>query len=444
MHIGKNINKTIRISILLLLAMMLGGCAHKSEPFSIDGEELFQNYDERYWQSSYYGVTSYDIREIVKQIDGFWDYYNEYQKSQQTLEDIIMTWEAEFLTEGTYIVGQDIPAGWYVFCNPKGDGNDDENEYCWHFSKDSKSKDYWRSPYYDISYFKDGEVIKIKGAPKFASIDEFPAFAKADDGNYYGNFYQIGRDIPEGKYFAISMNITDGRYVCFSKKQNYGTNFNGEPEARYAEDRFSYVYLTKEDEYLYMENCVLISMEQKPEIHPIEHEDISDWDRTPGLLQIWFEFWFELLFDFDNKKQGEPYAQPVYAEGEYIIGEDIPLGTYYIQDEIAGAVSDLESEESYYEHALSGPSNQWYSWTGLVIPYEEEAKKCGWKSMRTSRWLYKDEFDEDVAVKCVEIKNVEQTKIYEVTEDNALPIVEFDESEKGCVVRVVRAILIPQ
>lgn len=428
MRIVKKMNNMVSSSLLLCLVMMLSGCTDKSEPIAIDPEKLFQDYDERYWSFGYYGVTSYDIREIEKQIDGFWNYYNEYEKSRQALEDIIMNWEADFLTEGTYIVGQDIQSGWYVFCNPTGDDNDDENAICRKYSIDSTDVDIWRSPHYEQIRLEEGQVVKVKGTPKFAYIDEFPVFIKADDGNYYGAFYQIGKDIPEGKYFSISMNISDGIYNCYTKNQVFGTALG--IDARYAANRFSYVNLTQEDEYVCMWDCVLIPIEQKPEIQAISHEDISDWDKKQqGKIKL-----------FNSGKQGQNYEQPIYAEGEYIIGEDIPLGKYSIQDEIAVEVNDLESEKCFGDYAVPSYSDEWYSWTGLVIPYEEDIQKCGWQFMRTSRWIHRN----DIGVKYVEIKDMESISTYQVIEENNLPFVEFDKSDEGCVVRVVRAILIPQ
>lgn len=40
------------------------------------------------------GYTSYDVREMERQIDGFWDYYERYEKAQQDLLSTIKIWQS--------------------------------------------------------------------------------------------------------------------------------------------------------------------------------------------------------------------------------------------------------------------------------------------------------------------------------------------------------------
>ncbi len=386
-------------------------------------EELFKTIDEVFKDNynSYSVTRSFYIKELEQQVEGYWNYYEKHEEARQELEEIIMEWEADFLTEGTYVVGEDIPEGYYVFCNPKGHFNDDNN--AWDPILSETEKENWLSPHFSVYKFEDGERFRVKGTPKFASLDRFPVFEAAEDENYYEGFYRIGTDIPEGKYFMLSMDIENGTYEFCTKRQY---TYAHSPWDRYIGSRFTYICLEQEDEYIDMSNCVLIPIKQKPKIMPIYHVDLS----IPYKKKTWFEIFF--LHPEETGIKGNNYAQPVYAEGDYIIGEDIPFGSYKIEEEVTEDGGVSYQKEGHPELIRKRDLEKSCAWSGVCILNENEALQCGWQSVRVHSTL-------------VEIKDAKENAEYkDLTRENSIPTVTFEERDKGCVVRVTRAVLVPE
>ena len=379
------------------------------------------------------GATSFDIRELAEQVDGFWEYYENYEKELAKLRTAVEGWEADFIPEGVYEVGVDLEPGYYVLCNPElelapgerigygAEGDDLENGIRWQPDADTLLGNYYYDAFFEIGpYYDEGDVISVKGHPKFAPLKDFPALSPAEDGNYYGfetlYFYEVGKDIPAGEYFVLSMNISTGELDYLGGRGSWAEN------TLYARNRFAYVTL-KEGSVFSMDKCVLIPIEHKPDILPITHEDISYRNEEPTLAEVVWENYFP------QKKSGETYEIPVYAEGEYIIGEDIPLGTYRIQNEIAFTVNDVEetAPHSNFYQLFD------YSWTGLRLLDIREKGDAGWSFIRTG--LYGE---------YVQIGKTDSTSEYMQTDKGGLPEVIFDESDSGYVVRIVRCLLIPK
>lgn len=384
------------------------------------------------------GANSFDIREIAQQVDGFWEYYENYEKELKKLRIVIAEWEADFIPEGVFEVGVDLAPGYYVTCNPdlelapgervfydpEGTGLESGMKRMPDAESDSPdSLLYSALSYYDaffyITVLHEGEVVHVKGHPKFAPLEDFPALTAAEDGNYYGleslYLYEIGKDIPAGEYFVLSMDKNRGELDYLGGGSAWAEH------SIYTRSRFSYVDLQNGDIFS-MDKCVLIPIEQKPAILPISHEDISYQNEEV----TWMDF-IELFFP--KKKSGKPYEIPVYAEGEYIIGEDIPLGTYQIQNEITVSVHDVEETALHSDFEMDYD----FSWTGLRLLDVWKAGEAGWSFIRIG---YNGKY--------VQIGKTDGTSEYLQIDKGSLPEVTFDESDAGYVVRIVRCLLIPR
>ncbi len=397
-----------------------------------DVKEIFEIYDEQSYGLGSMQYESYDVREIEQQIDGFWEYYQEYERQEQTLLHKMQEWETDFIGEGLYVAGRDIPVGEYLFCNPNKQ-QDTQNVYEKHYSiDDAGSYCYFTSPYFEIFYLKEGEVLEVKGNPKLAPLDTFLPFTVAEDGNYYGRYYRIGKDIPEGMYLAVSMNTQTGT-SSFSTSDVYTYSDKTLHGRDTSMNRFTYIDLSRKDrEYIRLDECVLIPVKNKPTISPIIHEDVTYRNS-------------DFIDGRDKKRKAARnkaikkqinYTQPIYAQGEYIVGEDLPIGTYQIQGEIATAVSDRNSTQSHADHIVSYAkgSDLRYFWAGLYIPYQDMARQCGWESIRVGGW-----WNDRSIVGVTDIEG----QFYGYHTEEGLPTVTFTQNDKGVIVRVVRALLIP-
>ena len=392
-------------------------------------EDMFLQYDEDSRMNSleHYTWTGFDIREMGEQIDCYWDYYAKYEEEMENLQFLIETWEADFIPDGTYIIGKDLPEGEYLFCNPKGDEVDDSDAVAYRTDHiyDKDIKDIYRAPYFEVFHCAKGEMIKVRGKPKFASWEKFLHFTAAADGNYYGLIYRIGEDIPEGDYFVLSMDILDGRLRYFKWHDKVDWK-----QDQYAPSRFEYVSLEEPGEFFEMDRCMLIPVVHKPDILPILHENIG-WQKERRSL--WDILWNK------EREYGGDYELPIYAEGGYVIGTDIPVGVYGIQNENTYSANDMNESSPHSRYLVPGADGRGvYGWTGLMIPEQEMSDRIGWKYMRTSIAEYDRQY--------VEIQKPDGSAEYWKinTKNGAMPEVVFDESDAGCVVRLVRCLLIPK
>ena len=173
----KKILSGILSAAVVLCSASCGAAKITREKEAVDFKEYFAHYDEMMGNDMLStGYTSYDVREMERQIDGFWDYYERYEKAQQDLDQTIEEWDADFIGEGTYIAGSDIPAGKYVFCNPDGDNNDDKNAVSTSNKKDTSYADIFKSPHFSVITLQKDDVLKVKGSPKLAPWTSFRSF----------------------------------------------------------------------------------------------------------------------------------------------------------------------------------------------------------------------------------------------------------------------------
>lgn len=442
-HIS-NKKKAILVCVIVLVVLvqifLLAKLAAKPRDVllnSTDVKEIFASYEQlswEVWEDGVFGIEydGYDVREIEQQIDGFWEYYQEYERQEQELLQKMQEWKTDFIQEGTYVVGKDIDEGYYLFCNPSARW-DSQDMYGKYSSVDKiGSYCYFSAPYYKVLDLKQGEVLEVRGNPKLAPLDTFLPFTVAEDDNYYGRYYRIGTDIPEGMYLAVSMNTQTGNISLEVPKEESDSISHTYGSGIYR-TRFTYIDLSRKDrEYICLDECVLIPLENKPTISPIIHEDVTyrNSDFIDGRDKK-----RKTARNKAIKKQIN-YTQPIYAQGEYIVGEDLPIGTYQIQGEIATAVSDRNSTQSHADHIVSYAkgSDLRYFWAGLYIPYQDMARQCGWESIRVGGWW------NDRSI--VGVTDVEG-QFYGYHTEEGLPTVTFTQNDKGVIVRVIRALLIP-
>lgn len=430
------------ISVVCLSICFFTGCGRKEERVYTQEEiaRIFEDYNEKLgWDGDEKHRPdnvdaadgySYDVREIAQQVDGFWKYYEIYQRQLEKLRGITEEWETDFIPAGEYEVGIDLIPGYYVLCNPDLDlapgkwvsydaeGTGLENGIKRRPNAGTYPEIYYYDAFFEIIHLSEGNIVNVKGNPKFAPLEYFPVLAPAEDGNYYGYeimlYYNVGKDVPAGEYFLLSLDTSMGNLHL-----TYTGSNTLQAEARlYGKNRFSYISL-EEGELFSMDKCVLIPIEQKPDISPISHEDIGYQNEDITLLEL----------IIPKKKSGKTYEMLVYAEGEYIIGEDIPLGTYQIQNEITFSVSTME------ETALQSDCEKLYdfSWTGLFLRDVFERGEPRWRFIRTG---YNTKF--------MQIVKTDGTSEYRQIEKGSLPEVTFDESDAGYAVRLVRCILVPR
>lgn len=450
MHIeSKKIMNRYRKWIYIFVGMSLCtnfcSCGSNTKVKEKTQEEIAQIFD---WDDEYNllnkslteedTANAFEIREMEQQVEGYWDYYEQYIESREELDKVIQEWDTDFITAGIYEVGKDIAPGMYVFCDANdSDGKEEENTIEIFDDWEQQKKIGWGildlSEYIYYYTLREGEIVKITGNPKFAEVSEFPEDKEPRDGVYYGTIYKVGEEITPGEYFILSMDIEDGTIDSYCT--NGKTYPISSPEyGQHERNRFGYFRIEENDGYLKLENSILISLESKPNISPVSHENISYLNRDKGVLFYFKKFLF-------GQEHEEDYEQLVYVQGEYKIGEDIPLGVYQIQSEIAWPISDLESEEYHSDtYNLIRLEEQYYNWSALYIPYEDMAEQCGWKYIRLSEWCHYDEYQSNQYIKTVDDKG--EVLYSWVTEGN-LPTVTFSEEDVGCIVRVTRAILIP-
>ena len=294
----KKILSGILSAAVVLCSASCGAAKITREKEAVDFKEYFAHYDEMMGNDMLStGYTSYDVREMERQIDRFWDYYERYEKAQQDLDQTIEEWDADFIGEGTYIAGSDIPAGKYVFCNPDGDNNDDKNAVSTSNKKDTSYADIFKSPHFSVITLQKDDVLKVKGSPKLAPLDQFPEFSVSEDGCYY----EVGRTIPEGMHLVLSMDTKEGKISCGGNAEASGGSHIGAPRTRFKYKILADYEDDKKDSYLESDNCVLIPVENKPAINPIPHEDIGYKNKAATAADRFFlMFGYAVMFIFDG------------------------------------------------------------------------------------------------------------------------------------------------
>lgn len=372
---------------ILSIALPLSGCSY-----------LFTSefYVPEFENEGYERLSDYDIRELEEQIPGYWSYYEAGTEEKNNFSEKLTAWETEWITDGTYEVGEDIESGLYIAWL-----KDEEAEILvrrpwlegeWEDSYDSL----WYNQAFYLQLDDENTVVVPKHAQIALAEGSAPSLSSQKEQVYYDGSYKVGEELPEGEYFVIEFDMT-------TLRDEYGDwislNLN----------RFQYVVID-DIAALNLKECALFPLDAKPEVHPVKYQGT-----------------------------GAGEGKYVYPNRMYKIGEDLPVGTYQIKNELFHAVLDLSYEgyhgnEEYYAEV---------NWCGLETrdgddPQSEEyRKKLGWESIELDSWV-------NFPIRTVKIMRKTEERWKEDYEYFVgLPTITFTEDEIGCCFGVQNCILIP-
>lgn len=102
----KTIRKLAVAVISIGIVFHLAGCtigSKFSSPTGSDGA----SYD-------YETFHSFDIRELEEQIPSYWSYVEQNEEEQKRMIREAEVWDTDWITGGTYLVGQDIAEGLHI------------------------------------------------------------------------------------------------------------------------------------------------------------------------------------------------------------------------------------------------------------------------------------------------------------------------------------------
>lgn len=373
------------ISVILLwmfVVVSMTGCIWIDSP-----EERFSRLEEV--GNSYETYGGYDVREMAEQVDGYWDYYKENEAQQEKRLQQADNWQGNWIGEGEYIVGEDIPEGLYLVKSIDGPiANITRN------SKNEKGelvKNYHLI--YSLSYFllNKGENITVKEDAVMTLAENINLLLPCEDGIYYEGAYKVGEEIPEGEYFMLSMDTGEG----------VGSVSNERDELIEIINRFGYVTI-QGDLVVNLQECILISPDQKPKVAPVSYQG-----------------------------EGEGEGKQVFAFGMYKVGEDIPIGTYKMKNELYKSISDLAYKG--YHGNVSYDAGE-HNWCGIEVKRDEHVLQLGWSEI---------ELDAYISSKKRYIKITDNKGEISYKGFDGLPTVTFTEKDIGSIVEVYRSILIP-
>jgi hypothetical protein len=241
-------------------------------------------------------------------------------------------------------------------------------------------------------YLEDGDIIKVNEKTEIApvNIQNYPEMEQ--NKIYYEGSYIVGKEIPKGEYFVLSMEISVGTAVVTNQNRNKLALLR----------RFGYVTI-KDDLAVNLQNCILIPMDQKPDVRPIKYQNPE-----------------------------EAYGENVFAAGMYKVGEDLAVGTYRIKNEVYNSVTDL-TYEGYHGNESYYPG--YFNWCGLTAGSENQANQFGWSELELDSY-------QGSKKRYLEITNPEGEISYK--EFEGLPTVNFTEKDIGNNVDLMRCVLIPE
>lgn len=108
----KKILLGILLSAVVICCVSCGAAEITKENDEIDFAAYFEQYDEMLGNDELLdSYTSYDVREMEHQIDGFWDYYECYEKARQ--EGAMISEDGNYCGR-YYTVGENISEGMYL------------------------------------------------------------------------------------------------------------------------------------------------------------------------------------------------------------------------------------------------------------------------------------------------------------------------------------------
>ncbi len=203
--------------------------------------------------------------------------------SSDQVEPITPSGDGYYYT-GEYRVGIDIPAGDYVVL-PDGRMS---NPYVSCDTNSLHDYDYRIFSHYINGTHvyitvADGDYLKLDEA-KLAGLEEAPTVEPDDQGRYAAGMYKIGRDVPADTYLVVPYDSEESLFFeVFYELRSRDCVFN-----EYTE---TFTYVTLEEGYILTDRCYLIPADKSPVI----------------------------------EKEGDSYAP-----GCYMVGKDIPAGTYEI------------------------------------------------------------------------------------------------------------------
>lgn len=387
MKIMKTMCRKSMIAISLFVFFNLAGCTIGAKFSSPTGDGVSDDYE---------AFHSFDIRELEEQIPGYWSYVEQNEEEQKRMIREAEMWDTDWITGGTYLVGQDIAEGLYIVW--KGASEED----IW-IGRQDESGEMWEDLYWDrytevsYLYLAEGEHVRLPHGDKMALADSgSPSPAAEKNGVYYEGSYRVGEDIPEGEYFAVDIGNQGGSLMV---DRVWYLPF---PNTRF-------VYFTLSNtKILTTKDYIVFPADHKPQISPIRYQGI-----------------------------GEGKGSFVYPNGMYKIGEDLPVGTYKIKNEVYHGVYDL-SYEGYHGNVSSyDPEN----WCGLEIHSSADPDRIKTSLDRTI------ELDNRVneALRSVRIrKNTFDGLEFSYKYFWGLPTITFTERDIGTYVSVERCILIPE
>ncbi len=290
---------------------------------------------------------------------------------------------------GNYLVGSDLAAGeYYLEAKDSGCSMEIKNS---RYSSDSRYASNNSSLFFTV---KSGEYINVH-AGRFIAADYAPQRTPDSEGVYPPGTYRVGIDLPAGEYYINTSSSYAAIQVLTLSTLSYD-----DTRLYRSVDHFSYVTV-KEGEYLSVSDASFCPIERakKPAfsspykagmylvgtdlpagvyyVHPSEescyYEVFSDSYTERCLFNDYFE-----TFSYVELKEGEyisiergtmlpakdapkPIAQDgKYSAGCYLVGQDIPAGTYTLTATDGNATAYLwssprgSSSENLNSHYFRG------------------------------------------------------------------------------------------
>ena len=105
MKIMKTMCRKSMIAISLFVFFNLAGCTIGAKFSSPTGDGVSDDYE---------AFHSFDIRELEEQILGYWSYVEQNEEEQKRMIREAEMWDTDWITGGTYLVGQDIAEGLHI------------------------------------------------------------------------------------------------------------------------------------------------------------------------------------------------------------------------------------------------------------------------------------------------------------------------------------------
>lgn len=392
MHI-KRVNKfLIGLFILILIVLGVFFLFHNLIQQTNTPEEQFDYMLEK--PDDYENRDSFDVRELEDQIKEYWDYFRKNEEKKVTKINILSQQAGEWIKEGEYNIGKDIPEGLYL-CKKTIESKDKSNPNLMikrKGSNDVRNQDYYVFKLMVYTQLDKGDVIVINENTEIIHVDQFLDNQINQEGIFYEGAYKVGKELPEGQYFILSMDTDTGGARVFNERN----------QLRASVSRFGYISIDN-DVAINLDDCILIPIKKKPVIHPVKYQG-----------------------------SGEGKGKMVFPPGMYKIGSDIPIGTYKIKNEVFSNITEL-SYNGYHGNETYSPG--YWNWCGIMSGNEEQAKNLGWRKIEIDSHLNKKQR----FIKITDFKNKISYQMFK-----GLPTISFTEQDIGNDVNVIRCILIPE